>query len=297
MFGKMVSNMLFKPGQAPLFDSPSNYDLAYEDVEFKASDGVTLRGWLIPGDTDKVIIQSHFGTMCCRAGYTNEGKGWLKGYDEDIHFLNQAKYLHEAGFTVLMYDFRGHGESDSNSPPWITWGTHEAKDVVAAVDFIATHPVYKDASVGLLSICMGQGASTEAFGLENGLRTYPQIKAMVSVQPLDYPTFAKAMGLPSFVRGSVRKVMQKRTGLDFEAASWFPHAKDISVPTLVIQNRNDGYLDEAFVESFFDKLNVEKEMAWIEIPKKKNANQNRMAAYEWIGKNPEQILIWFGKYL
>ncbi len=297
MLGNLVSNMLFKPGQAPLFDSPSNYGLAYEDVEFKTSDSVTLRGWLIPGDPEKVIIQSHFGIWCCRAGYTNEGKGWLKGYDRDVHFLNQAKYLHDAGYTVLMYDFRGHGESDVGDPPWVTWGTHEAKDVVAAVEFIATHPVYKDANIGLLSICMGQGASTEAFGLETGLRRFPQIKAMVSVQPMDFPTFSKAMGLPGFMRNSARKVMKKRAGIDLDAASWFPHVKDISVPTLVIQNRNDGYLDEAFVKSYFDSLTVEKEMVWIEIPKKRNANQNRMAAYEWIGKNSDEILSWFGRHL
>jgi len=297
MLGSTFANMMFKPGQAPLFDDPKNYGLDYEDVTFTARDGVTLRGWLIPGATDKVIIQSHFGTWCCRAGYTNEGKGWLKGYDEDIHFLNQAKYLHDAGYTVLMYDFRNHGTSDVSDPPWISWGTHEAKDAIAAVDFITTHPVYRDAAIGLFSICMGQGASIEAFGMEKGLRDYSQIKAMVSVQPMDYPTFVKAMGLPGFIRNSIRRVMQKRTGIDLDKASWSPHVKDVNVPTMVIQNRNDGYLDEAFVNRVFDDLTVEKEMVWIEIPNKKNANQNRIVAYEWIGKNPDRILEWFGKYL
>lgn len=297
MLGTAVANMLFKPGQAPLFDDPKDYGLDYEEVTFTARDGVTLKGWLIPGARDKVIIQSHFGTACCRAGYTNEGRGFIKGYDEDIHFLNQAKYLNEAGYTVLMYDFRGHGISEIKDPPWITWGTHEAKDVVAAVDFIATHPTYKDAAIGLLSICMGQGASIEAFGLDNGLSDYPQIKAMISIQPMDYPTFIRAMGLPGFVRNRVNKIMQKRTGLDLENASWFRHVKDVTVPTMVIQNRNDGYLNEDFVNSVFDGLGVEKEMVWIELPKKKNANQNRIIAYDWIGKNPDKILEWFGKHV
>ena len=176
-------------------------------------------------------------------------------------------------------------------------GTHEAKDVVAAVNFIATHPVYNRADIGLLSICMGQGASTEAFGLEHGLRDYPQIKAMISIQPMDYPTFVKAMGLPGFVRSSIKQVMAKRTGIDLDTSSWFPHTSDINVPTLVIQNRNDGYLDEAFVKSYFDNLQVEKEMVWIDIPKKKGATQNRFAAYEWLGENPDKILAWFGKHL
>lgn len=297
MLSGMVANMLFKPGQAAVIDDPADFGLEYQNVEFKARDGVTLRGWLIPGSKDKVIIQSHFGTMCCRSGYTNEGKGFSKAYDEDIHFLNQAKYLHDAGYTVLMYDFRGHGESDVGDKPWITWGTEEAKDVVAAVDFVSNHPDYESADIGLLSICMGQGASTEAFGLEEGLRSRPQIKAMISVQPLDYTTFVRAMGLPGFVRNGLRKTMQKRAGFDLNTSSWFPHVKDIDVPVLVIQNRNDGYLDEDFVNAFFNDLTVEKEMLWIDIPKKSNRTHNRLAAYEWIGKNPDQILAWFDQHM
>ena len=81
MFGKMLAKNLVLGGEAaPLFDNPSNYNLQYEDVSFKASDGVNLKGWLIKGDTDKVIIQSHFGLYCCRAGYTNQVKRMVKGY-------------------------------------------------------------------------------------------------------------------------------------------------------------------------------------------------------------------------
>ena len=297
MISNFVADMMFKPGQAPVFENPAAYGLNWTDVAFDTRDGVTLRGWLIPGDSDRVIIQSHFGTMCSRAGYTNDGKGMTKAFDADIHFLNQAKYLNEAGYTVLMYDFRGHGESDTGPKHWITWGTEEAKDVVAAVEFITTHAEYGEAEIGLLSICMGQGASTEAFGLEDGLRSFPQIKAMVSIQPMDYPTFIRAMGVPGFVRNGVRKIMEKRTGIDLEAASWFPHVKDINVPVRVIQNRNDGYLDEAFVKAYYDALTVEKDLVWIDLPKKKTRNFNRLAAYEWIGNNPDKILGWFDQHL
>lgn len=298
MFGNMIADMMIKPYQAPLFDNPANYELDYENVEFKTSDGVTLRGWLIKGSSDKVIIQSHFGVQCCRAGWTTEGKGMMKGFEHDIKFLRQAKYLNDDGYTVLMYDFRGHGTSDlSPERPWCTWGTDEAKDVVAAVEFIATHPNYSSANIGLLSICMGQGSATEAFGLEDGLKKFKQLKAMISVQPLDYAHFVDAMGLPGFMQRSSAKVITKRTGLDFEAASWFPHVKDITVPTLVIQNRNDGYLRKDLVDAYFAELRDEKDMLWLDLPKLKGATANRFAAYDWLGENPEPVLGWFGKHL
>ena len=49
MFGNMISNMMIKPGKSPVFGTPSDVGLTFEDVEFETSDGVRLRGWLIPG--------------------------------------------------------------------------------------------------------------------------------------------------------------------------------------------------------------------------------------------------------
>lgn len=48
---------------APVFNSPENFGVEYEDVTFKAQDGVTLSGGLIKRGTDKVIVQSHFGAQ------------------------------------------------------------------------------------------------------------------------------------------------------------------------------------------------------------------------------------------
>ena len=297
MLGNMIADTFIKPFQSPVFDDPTEYGLNYENVSFKASDNVELSGWLVKGDKDKVIIQSHFGVQCSRSGYTLEGKGFIKGFDTDVSFLRQAKYLNEAGYTVLMYDMRNHGNSDEGTMPWVSWGSEEAKDVIAAVDYIAHHTDYHQASIGLLSICMGQGASIAAFAQEQGLKQYPNIKTMISVQPMDYTCFVNAMGLPGFLVNSTTKAIKKRTGLDYNDISWREFVKEVSVPTLVIQNKNDGYLNEAFINSVYNDLTVEKELLWIEIPKKKNAFQNRMAAYDWLGTHPEPILGWFDKYL
>ncbi len=268
MIGKFIGNMLAKPGQAPVFDRPEDYDLNYENVEFTAKDDTQLRGWLIKGKPDKVIVQSHFGTLCSRSGYTNQGKGMMKGYPRDIHFLKQAKYLNDAGYTVLMYDFRGHGESDTGPSNMVTWGPDEAMDVVAAVDFISQHESYKEAKIGLLSICMGQGASIEAFG-KHGLGNRENVKAMISIQPLDYSCFINAMGLPGFAKNSTRKYLKKRTGIDYDEASWRPHVKNVSVPTLIVQNKNGNYQNEALVKGVLSDLNDEKRLSWTEISNNK----------------------------
>lgn len=294
----MLSKNLVMAGEgAPLFDDPSNYDLQYEDVSFKTSDGIKLKGWLIKGDEDKVIIQSHFGLFCSRAGYSNDVKRMVEGYNGDVKFLRQAKYMNDAGYTVLMYDFRNHGKSGRAMDGYVSWGPEEAKDIIAAVDYIHSHPKYKDARIGLFSICMGQGASVAAYGREDGLKNYSNITCMISIQPMDFPTFMNKLKLPGFVKNSAERYIEKHVDFDYRTNSWRPFVKDVTVPTLVIQNKNDGFLDKGFVKDVYKDLRVEKKMMWIELPVLKNQSFNRMAAYDWIGTNPKPILGWFDKYM
>lgn len=155
MLGKAISDLMVKPGKSPVFETPEQYDLAYEDVTSKTEDGVKLSGWLVKGGTDKVIIQTHFGVQCSRSGYTQEGKGMMKNalWTSDIHFLEQAKYLVEAGYSVLMYDMQNHGNSEQNG--WVSWELEECKDIVGAIQFISKHTDYQKDKIDLLSICMG----------------------------------------------------------------------------------------------------------------------------------------------
>ncbi|PAB59293.1 alpha/beta hydrolase [Anaeromicrobium sediminis] len=289
MLTKYVADMMIKPGASPVFDKPSDFGLDHEDVTFKAKDGVELSGWLIKGGSERVIIQSHFGVQSSRSGYTPVGKGMIKMWKEDIHFLNQAKHLVDQGYSVLMYDFRNHGDSGISERPWVSWGPEEAKDVAAAVNYISTHPVYTNAKIGLLSICMGAASTTYAFG--NGLIEQGKISAMVAVQPLIYPDFVKAMGIPNFIAKRVNVETTKRLGFDLNQKSFLPDVNKIDMPTMVIQNTNDPWANKQFVENYFEALNTEKEMLWVDLEK------SRAASYDYIGKQPETLSKFFDKYM
>lgn len=291
MFGNMISDMMVKPFQSPLFDDPANYGLDHDNVEFKTSDGVTLRGWLIKGGTDRVIVQSHFGVQCNRAGYCPKGKGLIKPWKTNISFLRQAKFLADQGYSVLMYDLRGHGESDAGPTPWVTWGPEEAKDVLAAVDYIGNRPGFQGAKIGLLSICMGAGATTYAYGMEDGMSARQNVKAMVAVQPLLYNYFLDAFGMPGFLRRAGGKVTQSRIGYDLGDRSFLNDVEKISVPTLVVQNKNDPWTNLDMVKAYYDGLTCDKEMMWLDIEK------NRFAAYDYIGREPASVTSWFDRHL
>ena len=274
-------------------ETPAAYGLPFEEVTFATSDGVELSGWIVGEATDRVIVQSHFGVQCSRCGYTQEGKGVFKNtpWTSDIHFLEHAKYLVDAGYAVLMYDLRSHGDSGSAQDRWITWGQDERKDVVAAVDFISAHERFAEAEIGLLSICMGAASTTFAYGLEPALAANQRVKAMIAVQPLTYDYFVEAMGMPKVAIAAGNKYNSEKRGVDLTGDSFLPYAKDVTVPTLVIQNKNDPMTNKDMVDQYFTGLTVEKELLWLDLEPK------RGAAYAWLGSNPEPILDWFGRYL
>ncbi len=284
-----LSNSIVKGGIAPVFDTPTGYALDYEDVTFAAKDGVNLKGWLVKGGTDKIIVQSHFGIQSSRSGYSPDGKS-MKMWPEKIHFLKHVKYLVDQGYSVLMYDFRNHGDSDDFSNGYCGWGPDVVPDVVAAVNFVANHETYKDAQIGLLSICMGAAASTYAFG-QGALEGY-NIKAMVAIQPMRYADFLKALGLPGFLRRRVNAKNSERVGFELMEKSFVGDVSKISVPTLLVQNEDDQYLVKPSIDQFYNDLTVEKEMMWLS-----NIGKPRAAGYDYLTKNPAEILSWFDRFM
>lgn len=289
MLTKFFADSVTKPGKSPVLKNPGEFGLDYEDVEFKAADGVVLSGWLVKGGTDRVIILSHFGAQCSRSGYTPKGKGLIKAYNKEIEYLNTVKHLVKDGSSVLMYDFRNHGNSGAGTCPWITGGVEEHKDVIAAVNFITNHEVYQDSHIGLLSMCMGANSTTYAYGVEGGLQEFPNIMAFISIQPLKLSDFFKGFGLSKKMTKKANALNLERGGKDFYQ-SCNPNAAKINVPTLLVQAKGDPWTDFDQVQEYYDSLNVEKEMYWIEGTKK------RLESYDWFRHSPDVMLDFFNKY-
>ena len=114
---------------------PADYGLAYENVEFTARDGISLRGWFIPADSGGtakgtvIFCHGHAGSM-----------------DPDIQY---APWFHQAGYNVLMFDFRGHGRSDGQQ---VSMGALERLDLLGAVDYLRGRGIER---VGVLGFSMG----------------------------------------------------------------------------------------------------------------------------------------------
>ncbi len=115
---------------------PAEYGLAFEEVAFPARDGVMLRGWWIPAQTERGSLD--------RAVIFLHGQGG--SMDPDVQYVPA---LHTAGFHVLMFDFRAHGRSEGRVS---TVGYLERQDALGAVDFVRSRGIER---IGLLGFSMG----------------------------------------------------------------------------------------------------------------------------------------------
>ena len=94
-------------------NTPADHGLAYEEVTLTTSDGLNLAAWYIPNASGR-------GTVIYCHGHTNH-RGQM---------LEQAAFLHENGYSGLLFDFRRHGDSEGDLT---TFGYYEWRDAQAAL--------------------------------------------------------------------------------------------------------------------------------------------------------------------
>jgi pimeloyl-ACP methyl ester carboxylesterase len=136
-------NQVTRPAQA----QPVQLDfeamlMSVEDVSFPAVDGCELHGWLIKGDPAlPAIILGHD-----------------LGQDKSTLVLLGIA-LSKNGFSVLLFDFRGHGASGSSRS---TLGLNEKRDVLGAIDYLNKQDWLTSQHYGLFGVGMGAHASVLA---------------------------------------------------------------------------------------------------------------------------------------
>jgi alpha-beta hydrolase superfamily lysophospholipase len=110
---------------------PANHlGVAYENVSFETSDGLTLRGWYIPSRTGAAVISF--------PGRNGSQK--------------PARFLARHGYGVLLFDRRGEGRSEGKPN---AWGWRGTKDIDAAIRFLERRPDVDPGRIGGIGLSVG----------------------------------------------------------------------------------------------------------------------------------------------
>jgi pimeloyl-ACP methyl ester carboxylesterase len=285
------SGIVLHSRRHPIVRTPQEYGMPYQDVEFKSADGLTLRGWLIPAPsarTDRLILLTHPMPMN-RHGFVARNQGFPPLFKTDVDLLRTVQALHQAGYPVLAFDLRNHGQSDSG----ITGnGLSEYQDVLGAVDYVSSHPDLNVQQVGFVCFCMGAASAMVALGRGQ----IDKARFLVAVQPVSASVFFRRYladvytPLSPFLLPIVDRIVQWRGGFPFREMTPAKFAPQIEVPTLYIQAQKDPWTELSDIRGFYEATPGVKEL-WL-IP----GNMRRFEAYNYVGQHPERILAFVEKH-
>ena len=186
--------------EVPLNESNNNENISSDIME-----GLSQYWW--PGYENATIEVEDEG-LFLSAWYLrqNDSMPWvilvhgIRGCKSDGALLIPSGMLANAGFNVIVFDLRDHGESsiDDNR---VSGGQDEWKDVVAVFDWLIEKQGAQPDKIGLFGNSMGAGTAAIAFSLDDRMQSiwldsgYSDMGDIV-VEELEF------QGYPAFLGGA-----------------------------------------------------------------------------------------------
>jgi dipeptidyl aminopeptidase/acylaminoacyl peptidase len=256
---------------APVHQSIGNLpsDLAGRDVQFSSDSGAIIHGWFIPGKRGAGAIVLMHGVRANR-----------------LSMLDRSRFLSQAGYSVLLFDFQAHGESTGEH---ITFGYLESRDAQAAVSFLRA--AAQNERIGLIGVSMG-GAAT--------LLVSPPLEVNAMVLEMVYPTLNQAIsnrltmrlgGWASALTPLLAWQLKPRLGIDAEVLRPIDHVGKISIPKLFIVGAEDRHTTIEESRQLFNAASEPKELWVVEGAKHVDLYPASRTDYE------HRVLDFFKQYL
>jgi dienelactone hydrolase len=129
--------------------TPSALGLEYESVTLTTTEGVQLAAWYMPGTNGAGVVVMH------GAGSTRS----------DV--LDQAAVLARRGYTVVLIDARGHGDSRGTA---MDFGWYGDLDIAAGTAFLTSRPEVDPGRIGVVGFSMGGEEAIGAAAADSRIR-------------------------------------------------------------------------------------------------------------------------------
>jgi alpha-beta hydrolase superfamily lysophospholipase len=239
LFAAFLSYRVYHPPRRPHHKMPDQFGLPSTElhISFPNHNG-QLHVWLCPGDTDRVVVVGH-------------GIGLTKSAS-----LLHAKFLHNAGYTVAMFDHRNHGGS-SQDRALFGLSSRFTIDVALVVKHLRAMPEYRDAKYAVygfsfstfpvLYVLMRDDCPVDAIICDSG-------PAMDSRPLFRNFLHTKGVPVPAFFRTHPSRFVVERIfaslGTAMVHTEWPPpaSARYMSTPMLFLAGDKDSIVPAAAVE-------------------------------------------------
>jgi pimeloyl-ACP methyl ester carboxylesterase len=211
-----------------------------QDVAFDVEPGLTLRGWYVPPRNGAALVLVH--------GYA--------GNRQDL--ASEALGLAHAGFGLLLFDLRAHGESGGQIT---TGGDVEREDVLSAVRFLRERAQLPAERIGLFAFSMGANAAVRAAVKDKRLRAL--VLAAVTSSATDfcrdsYPRL-------SWLKVPICVEVMRRGGIDVHGLSPVTLVKQLEKQALlVVHGTQDPIVPVARARSVYQAAHDPKELLLVQ---------------------------------
>lgn len=213
-------------------NTPQAVGLACREVAIPTENGKHLFGWFIPaawGEPAPAVVVLH---------------GW--GSNAGM-MLPLAPLLHRAGYAMLLFDARNHGQSDSDGSSSLPGF---AEDLEHALDWLALQPGVDAARLSVLGHSLGAGAALLVASRRD-------LAAVVSISAFADPEsnmrrFLASYHIPYFPFGHVlRYVKQHTMGYNFSDIAPRNTIRRIRFPVLLVHGSEDDTVPVADAKAIY----------------------------------------------
>jgi fermentation-respiration switch protein FrsA (DUF1100 family) len=232
--------------RVPVEESPANLGLEYEDISFPSRDDtLNLRGWYLPSDdSERIIIMVH-------GAETNRT-------DPGVNMLGIASDLVGRGYNVLMFDLRGHGESEGKR---LSAGYHERKDLLGAIDFVKGRGFER---IGVLGFSMGAVTALMVAAENNDIDGVVADSSFADLTGIIEREFKERSGFPGFFLNPLLFTVKIMYGVDFRAVKPIASVPLIAPrPVFFIHGEKDTFVPLENVYRLYDASENPQNELWI----------------------------------
>ncbi|BBC26962.1 alpha/beta hydrolase [Pseudanabaena sp. ABRG5-3] len=228
---------IFDPKAVSVFSQPPS------EVDFFTSDGVEIAGWFLSSKLNqKAIILVH--------GMNSSRTAEMGG-----RFPEFAAGLNREGFTILMIDLRGHGQSGNAR---FTFGITERRDVIAAVNWLKRRG-YQPKAIGVLGVSMGASTAISATAEDSDIGALVTDSAYAEVYPVMQQNWSNVSGLPNIFLPSTMMFGSWLTGYDLTTSKPVNEIGSIVPrPVLIIHSKYDPFtpINQAYALKSANPLSI-----------------------------------------
>lgn len=190
-----------------------------EEISF-SSEGFSLYGRLYaPDDRERLVIITH--------GKDNSGEGMLA----------EAKYFLDNGFSVMVYDLTGHGQSEGSSQIGLYRPVTDIGNAIAYAEDKGYEQIY------LYGVGMGGYASALIASEHECIKAVAVIGAFNSVSNITLQYATEGMGVLGYLEYPIMMLYQQlvfRSALDYSVVD---EINGVDIPFVVV----NGWADEKVI--------------------------------------------------